>query len=265
LELSNSSTPETTSSGAVNDKTDPQDRREASSPIIDGRHESGRGEHAEPIQGSLMPIVKGLIDEWMVDTGASIDAVNQEMLSKQAKAQIKWFDEPEAYLTASGIVHIPGELKLHSEAVGEINAKLLQTDNSIISVGQRCMDSGFDFHWPPFTPPIFTRPDGKQFHCRVKHYVPYVSDEGGTLCPIAATEGPQHSSSSSSRAPARDESLLQPAKEDPASDKVALEAPERKEPKQEAEVKKGKNDDVPLLKLEATSLYHMMTHTHTHT
>ena len=183
------------------------------------------------------------------------------VISRHSQKNISWYDTPEPYLTAAGEIEVKGELHIHSEALGDIRAKLLDTDNNIVSVGQRCMDIGYDFHWPPFTPPIITRPDGKKFHCTVRRYVPYVKDDGGTLCSLSATGEQSSSSSSSNRAPARDESQQQSAKNEPAVGEAALEAPEQKGHEDQLQpIKKDKNDDVPLLKIEATSLYHMMTH-----
>ena len=209
-----------------------------------------------------MPITKGVIDEWMADTGSSIDAVNKSAISKNSKQHISWYSVPEPYLTAAGEIEVKGELHIQSEALGDIRAKLLDTDNNIVSVGQRCMDIGCDFHWPPFTPPIITRPDGRKFHCTVRHYVPYVRDDGGTLCSLSATGGQASSSSSSNHAPACDESQLQSAKNEPVVGEATSLVPEQKEqPQPTTSLPKDKNDDVPLLKIEATSLYHMMTHT----
>ena len=72
-------------------------------PITDLRHGSGQGQQEEePIQnrGVVMP-VRGIIDEWMADTGSSIDAVNKSAISKRAERHISWFETPEPYLTAA--------------------------------------------------------------------------------------------------------------------------------------------------------------------
>jgi len=166
-----------------NTTSDGVDRQnELASLATDVGHESGQGQRAgQEAKGKIMPITKGVIDEWMADTGSSIDAVNKFAISKSSQQHVSWYSVPEPYLTAAGEIEVKGELHIQSEALGDIRAKLLDTDNNIVSVGQRCMDIGYDFHWPPFTPPIITRPDGRKFHCTVRHYVPYVRDDGGTL------------------------------------------------------------------------------------
>ena len=194
---------------------------------------------------------------------SSIDAIDKSSLSKSAQRNVQWYDDPEEYSTAAGIIIVNGELKLKSDAVGDINAKLLDADHSIISVGQRCMELGYDFHWKPYVPPVIARPDGKRFECTVRHFVPYLQEDGGVLCPVTATGGHKSSTSSSSRDPPRDESRQQPAKDDPAVDEAANVAPGDKGEKVET-FRKDKNDDVPLMKLEAMSLHHTLTHTHTH-
>ena len=93
-----------------------------------------------------MPITKGVIDEWMADTGSSVDAVNKSVISKSARKQISRYELPEPCLTAAGEIEVKGELLIHSEALGDIRAKLLDTDNNIVFVCQRCVDIGYDFH-----------------------------------------------------------------------------------------------------------------------
>ena len=39
-----------------------------------------------------MPITKGMIDEWMADTGSSIDAVKKSVISKSSQKHISWYN-----------------------------------------------------------------------------------------------------------------------------------------------------------------------------
>ena len=53
-------------------------------------------------------MTKGMIDEWMADTGSSIDAVNKSVISKHSQQNISWYDIPEPYLTAAGEIEVKG-------------------------------------------------------------------------------------------------------------------------------------------------------------
>ena len=49
----------------------------------------------------------------------------------------------------------------------------------ILSVGYRCQELGFGFHWDPHSTPYFGFPDGKtQVDLHVESYVPYLCDNG---------------------------------------------------------------------------------------
>ena len=65
--------------------------------------------------------------------------------------------------------------------------KLKQTTSAIIggnmpdllSVGYRCQELGFAFHWEPKSTPYFVLPNGKtEVDLHVDHYVPYLFDDG---------------------------------------------------------------------------------------
>ena len=179
--------------------------------------------HCEPILTTnklksadpcLAPVV-GKISSWLADTGASVDALDGDRVSKEGKKFITNLDFATTYETAGGTITVDESVKLHSNMIGEIDAVLLKDAPSVISVGKRCMDLGYDFHWPAFKPPIITFPDGvTKVNCVVENYCPYVVEDEGVVCPLKTSDD-NPSSSSSSRVKSRDESHLQPAMEKP--------------------------------------------------
>ncbi len=213
----------------------------------------------------IMPIssVRGKIHRWMADTGASIDAIDILMLSKAGRRKVRQLHDTRTFETAAGDVHANSTIDLFSEHIGEINAVLLKKTPPVISIGKRCMQLGFGFYWPPYTPPHIILPDGKpKIECAVEDFVPYILEEKGTVCPIAA--GGNSEPSSSSHALACDESLNQPAKENTDKTKDAENHASGCEDKKVISPGSGgllNKDDIPLMKLEAMSTYHMLTHT----
>ena len=60
---------------------------------------------------------------------------------------------------------------------------LVLADNpAVLSLGKRCLEEGYSFHWPAGEQPTFVGPDGKHIPLIVLHSVPYVQ----TLVPAVA-------------------------------------------------------------------------------
>ena len=47
----------------------------------------------------------------------------------------------------------------------------------LLSVGDRCMNLGYGFYWPPYKPPFYIKPDGMRIPHIVKNNCPYIIDE----------------------------------------------------------------------------------------
>ena len=211
---------------------------------------------------ALMPVV-GKINSWLADTGASVDAIDKRHLSQQGRKTIVKMEKSISFDTAAGSITVDASVPLQSKSIGEIDAVLLKDSPAVITVGRRCMEQGYSFHWDPFKPPVITHPDGTKVTCVVENYCPYVVEEGGVACALTATEGTS-SSSSSSRAPARDDDQAQPAKEQTDLVEGALPPSIQDKDKNTDDDQKDRKvdkDDIPLMKIEATSVYHLLTHT----
>jgi RNA:NAD 2'-phosphotransferase (TPT1/KptA family) len=198
------------------------------------------------------------IRSWMADTGASVDVVDQQQISKEGQKKVRRLEDSRTYETAAGDVTVNSAISLHSNRVGSIDAIILDGSPAIISVGRKCMIEGYGFYWPPFTPPHIISPGGqRRVDCIVEDYVPYVLEADGVACPFTAAGQP--STSSSSRAPARDESLLQPAMEY-TGETEGEESPGHEEHKPEDDEEDDNPDNLTLMQLEARSLHHQLTH-----
>jgi hypothetical protein len=99
--------------------------------------------------------------------------------------------EPKYLQTANGVTSLHHEITMYIPQLDEFT-EILRVRNtpSVISVGKRCVEMGYCFHWPPYSEsPFFVKPDGTRVNCLVKNNIPYL--EGGydeNACP--GVEGP---------------------------------------------------------------------------
>ena len=63
-----------------------------------------------------------------------------------------------------------GPLKRH------IKPLLLSNTPPVLSVGKRCMEEGFSFHWPANEAPYLVGPNGKRHQLEIDNLVPYLAD-----------------------------------------------------------------------------------------
>ena len=65
---------------------------------------------------------------------------------------------------------------------------LLESSPPVLSVGKRCMEEGYSFHWPSGHNPYLISPDGKRHDLEVDNVVPYLLDPpfDGISCPAPA-------------------------------------------------------------------------------
>ena len=105
---------------------------------------------------------------------------------------------------------------------------------AVLSVGRRCVDFGYSFHWPAGGAPYLVRPDGARVELEVEGYVPYLPEP-----------------------PARKGR----ASREGSSKSTALPASEAEASEQESAGDSGESGEVdrPARIAEATSLEHLMT------
>ena len=75
--------------------------------------------------------------------------------------------------TAGGNVQGAEEIVLTSNVLEERAFKpmVLNETPAALSAGWRCMELGYDFHWPAFSEPRLTAPSGESIPLRVDNYV----------------------------------------------------------------------------------------------
>ena len=99
---------------------------------------------------------------WLVDTGCPMDLVGLGDLKGPDRALIAKGGHTRALHTANGATRTAGRVDADVGNLDEvIEAHVLESTPSIISVGKRCMDMGYSFVWTAGCKPILTCPSGR--------------------------------------------------------------------------------------------------------
>ena len=129
-----------------------------------------------PARGS-----RGLI----ADTGCGKDMVSDSTFSKEFLAKNSWKREtPLRIQTANGLITLDTEVDYRIDELQQTTSAIVGGNTpDLLSVGYRCQELGYGFHWKPYSIPYFVLPDGKtQVTCAVEQYVPYIYDSGDIAC-----------------------------------------------------------------------------------
>jgi hypothetical protein len=208
-------------------------------PLPAGRYRRRRGR--SPVAAAATP---SHIDKWIIDTGCGYDLVQLDDVLRRKATRRPCIGEPVRLDTANGLVEIKEQVALLVPEINEeVRACVLDATPAVLSVGRRCMDHGYAFHWEPGCNPILVCPGGDRvLHLDIEHYVPFlVRGTEAQPAMAAAVEGGASSSSGPSGDAAPECAL--------AVEDVVGEVEESDPP--------GRD-----LKAEAVSREHLMTHMH---
>ena len=90
---------------------------------------------------------------WLADTGSGHDLVDSSVVECDA-GLINPRGSEIGLCTANGSCYPRGTLRMAVPELGEfIEALVLDSTPSVLSVGLRCMEYGYGFHWEPFSRP----------------------------------------------------------------------------------------------------------------
>ena len=115
-------------------------------------------------------------DKWLMDTGCGSDLIgiddipkfNLEKMLTQCTSEIQLH-------TANGITTVQNEVILQVKNLREeVTALVLDSTPPVLSIGKRCMDLGWAFHWEPYSKPWIVTPDGCRIELQVYGNVPYL-------------------------------------------------------------------------------------------
>ena len=112
---------------------------------------------------------------WLVDTGCPMDLVGLGDLQGPDRALVAKGGHTHALHTANGATCTAGRVDADVGNLDEvIEAHVLESTPSIISVGKRCMDMGYSFVWTAGCRPTLTCPSGRTVTLDVINNVPYL-------------------------------------------------------------------------------------------
>ena len=102
--------------------------------------------------------------------------------------------------TANGVVQPDSQVPIFIPALSATYVPLvMQASPGVLSLGKRCMEEGYGFHWEATEPhnPYLVTPSGNRVGLKVDHFCPYLESNVNMECPAKDTEDKGTSSSDS--------------------------------------------------------------------
>ncbi|CAE7392928.1 unnamed protein product [Symbiodinium natans] len=126
--------------------------------------------------------------EFLADTGSEEDLISE------ADRAMYFGEEPIGnatrqvnLITANGNVKGDKSVRIDFPEFGkELEFYVLASTPPVCSVGRRCMEDGYEFHWYPKKPPYFVAPNGQRLRCRMRGMVPVLG--GGAMAAPSTNE-----------------------------------------------------------------------------
>ena len=126
--------------------------------------------------------------EFLADTGSEEDLISE------ADRAMYFGEEPIGnatrqvnLITANGNVRGDKSVRIDFPEFGkELEFYVLASTPPVCSVGRRCMEDGYEFHWYPKKPPYFVAPNGQRLRCRMRGMVPVLG--GGAMAAPSTNE-----------------------------------------------------------------------------
>ena len=126
--------------------------------------------------------------EFLADTGSEEDLISE------ADRAMYFGEEPVGnatrqvnLITANGNVKGDKSVRIDFPEFGkELEFYVLNSTPPVCSVGRRCMEDGYEFHWYPKRPPYFVAPNGQRLRCRMRGMVPVLG--GGAMAAPSTKE-----------------------------------------------------------------------------
>ena len=100
--------------------------------------------------------------EIIADAGSEEDLISRSDLEVHFKDKAKKIpSSPVSLITANGPVDADTKHEVYIEALkNSLQSVELPSTPAVCSVGKKCMEQGFSFHWPTGEAPYFISPDG---------------------------------------------------------------------------------------------------------
>ena len=138
--------------------------------------------------------------EFVVDSGASMHMISKKDLSDAEMDTLTKSRSPAIVITANGEVQRHEEATVHVKELDIfLTMKVLDHTPAVLSLGKLCDENGYSYEWINGQKPQFIR-SGIRIPCNTESFVPLV---------VPGLSSSSSGSSSTSKTPSRQESLLQ--------------------------------------------------------
>ena len=115
---------------------------------------------------------------WLAGTGCPYDLVQTSTLSRINRRQRHPARAPTELETANGKVTAKTTCAMKIGGLNEnIEPYCLESTPDVITLGYRCMEIGYSFHWPTGQRPYFLSPTNEKIKLEAINYVPYLADD----------------------------------------------------------------------------------------
>jgi len=132
------------------------------------------------------------VRRWLVDTGCPFDLIATKELDHNEESFIKKASRPIRLATPNGIVDADQIVSFRIPALdGNIDAHVMKSSPTVMSIGRRCMTLGYAFIWRPGRKPFIITNTGKRITLEVIDYIPYLPVTKSVAC-AAATSSVQN-------------------------------------------------------------------------
>ena len=123
--------------------------------------------------------------EFLADTGSEEDLISKrDHATYYAGVPVENATRPVNLITANGSVQGNKAINIDLPELGQsVECYLLESTPPVCSVGRRCLDEDYEFHWPRRKAPYFITPEGKKIQCKLKGRVPIISNEETVASP----------------------------------------------------------------------------------
>ena len=118
---------------------------------------------------------------FIIDTGCGFNLIAARYVEDaHAMGKIKRLPNPIALNTAGGLSKALGTVSVACPQMpgGSFECLVMPETPSVISVGERCLDHGYSFHWPAGKTPYLLLPNGRRVNLIVDGKIPYLTLEG---------------------------------------------------------------------------------------
>jgi hypothetical protein len=98
---------------------------------------------------------------WLVDTGSAYNLIGRADVPEWHLEDAEPTRHAVELMTANGRTVVEEEILMQCAALRtHVSPLLLNSSPAVLSVGRRCVEDGFSFHWPAGGTPTLTAPDG---------------------------------------------------------------------------------------------------------